>query len=209
VKQSDILNKNCKHIQDITWSNVKMKNSYIRVSLTFLKAHLSSSTRPVNLFNQCIFEILRPNIPLESFSMHFCKSLNSQLIDYISNMYSHTLKKFIINDAIAEPTLRYSNPLLYDIEPDPVVLLCWRCRHLEELSILGYEIAEMNLVAIAKLRNNLRVFRVPMDCIIDLKYGNFVNRDNFIEDDDGEDIVIEYGFCRRKIIDKVSVLNKK
>ena len=181
---------------------MKIKNSNVRVSLNFLKAQLSS-TRSSNLSNQSIFEILKPNIPLESFAMHFCKSLNSQLIDFIGNNYSQTLKKFIINDAIAEPTLRYNNPLLYDIEPDSIVLLCWRCRLLEELQIIGYEIAEMNLVAIAKLRNNLRIFRVPMDCIIDLKYGNFVNSDNFVEDDDGEDIVIEYGFCRRKIIDKV------
>ena len=174
--------------------------------MNFLKAQIPSSSSSSNLSNQCLFEILKPNIPLETFAMHFCKSLNSQLIDYIGNTFSYTLKQFIINDAITEPTLQYSDPLLYDIEPDSLVLLCWRCRHLENLTLIGYEMAEVNLVAIAKLRNNLKTFRVPLDCIIDLKYGNFFGGDNFVEDDDGEDIVIEYGFCRRKVIDKVRIV---
>ena len=52
--------------------------------------------------------------------------------------------------------------------------------------VVGYEMLEINLIAIAKLRTNLRKFDVAMDCIIDLKYGKFRN-DDFIEDEEGED----------------------
>ena len=202
MKQTDLFNKNSKHIEDSTWLNVKVKNNHLRVSVNFLKTQAQSASS--SLSNQFFLNILKPNMPLEALRMYFCKSLNSELIEYISDRYFSTLKSFVIIDCITEPTLRYSNPMLYDIEPDSLVLFCWKCKHLHELVIIGYEILEINLIAIAKLRNDLKVFCVPMDCIIDLKYGNFVSHDQFVEDDDGDDIIIEYGFCRKKIIEKVS-----
>lgn len=69
--------------------------------------------------------------------------------------------------------------------------------------VIGYEMLEINLIAIAKLRTNLKRFHVAMDCVIDLKYGKFRNND-FIEDDEGEDTIVDYGFCSDHVIDSVS-----
>lgn len=134
--------------------------------------------------------------------MYFCKSLNPDILQFISNNYSDTLKSLVIVDAITDPSLQYHNPLRYEVDPDPMVLLCWKCKNLTELVLVGYEILEINLIAIAKLRDNLRTFYVAMDCIIDLKYGKFKN-DNFIEDEDGEDTIVDYGFCSEQSIRKV------
>ena len=134
--------------------------------------------------------------------MYFCKSLNPEMLAYLSNNYGDTLHSLVIVDAITEPTLRYHNALRYDADPDPLVLLCWKCKHLTDLIIVGYEILEINLIAIAKLRSNLKSFYVPMDCVMDLRYGHFRNN-AFIEDDDGEDTIVDYGFCSYQVIDKV------
>jgi hypothetical protein len=135
--------------------------------------------------------------------MFFCKSFNPEIIQFLSDNYSHTLQSLSITDSIVEPTLRYHNPLRFDADPDPLILLCWKCKNLQELVVVGYEMLEINLIAIAKLRSNLKKFHVAMDCIIDLKYGKFRN-DDFIEDEEGEDTIVDYGFCSDQVIDKVN-----
>lgn len=153
----------------------------------------SSLDTKINFKNLLIFKL----------RMYFCKSLNSDLLQYLSNNYCDSLKSLVIVDSITDPTLRYHNPLRYDADPDPLVLLVWKCKNLTELTIIGYEMLEINLIAIAKLRSSLKDFNVPIDCIIDLRYGEFKN-DDFIEDEDGEDTIVDYGFCSDQVIDKVS-----
>lgn len=184
-------------IQDDSWLQLTTRNKSLRVAVNFLKVECAA---------QNYSNILKPYMPLETLRMYFSKSFNSNLIQYISDNYSETLSSLFIVDAITEPTLRYHNPMLYDVEPDPLVLMCWKCKHLKELVIIGYEMLELNLIAIAKLRTNLKVFNLPMDCIIDLKYGKFVRYNQFVEDEDGDDMIVEYGFCSEQVIDKVSLL---
>ena len=105
--------------------------------------------------------------------MYFCKSLNPDLIHHLSTNFNSTLTSLSVTDAVIEPSMRYHNPLRLDADPDPLVLLAWKCKHLTSLTIIGYEMLEINLIAIAKLRPNLYTFRVAMDCVIDLKYGKF------------------------------------
>lgn len=42
--------------------------------------------------------------------------------------------------------------LSYYSGADPLIMLAWRCKHLEELVIHGYNLRPHNLVGIAKLR---------------------------------------------------------
>ena len=58
-------------------------------------------------------------------------------------------------------------------------------------------------MAIAKLRTGLRVLGVAMDCVIDLKYGRFRSEDEFVEDEEGDDTIVDYGSCSEHIIEKV------
>jgi hypothetical protein len=125
------------------------------------------------------------------------------MLQYLSNNFSETLTGLVVVDQITEPTLRYHNALRYDADPDPLVLLCWKCKCLGELVLIGYEILEINLIAIAKLRGTqLTAFYIPQDCVMDLRYGHFRNN-AFVEDDDGEDTMVDYGFCSYQVIDKV------
>jgi hypothetical protein len=176
------------------WSNVNVKNLSLRVYLNILVQEE---------FARKFTSILSASMPLDTLRMYFCKSFNPELIQFLSDNYSDSLQSLIIVDSIVEPTLRYHNPLRFDADPDPLILLCWKCKYLRELVVVGYEMLEINLIAIAKLRSNLKRFHVAMDCVIDLKYGQFRN-DDFIEDEEGEDTIVDYGFCSDQVIDKVS-----
>lgn len=47
-----------------------------------------------------------------------------------------------------------------------------------------------------------------MDCIIDLKYGKFRSDDDFVEDEDGDDTLVDCGSCSEIVMDKVrNILN--
>lgn len=175
------------------WLYAASKNPNLRVAVNVLVQE--DFARKYN-------SVLSSNIPLETLRMYFCKSFNPEIIQFLSDSYSDTLQSLCIVDSIVEPTLRYHNPLRFDAEPDPLILLCWKCKSLQELVVVGYEMLEINLIAIAKLRANLKKFHVAMDCIIDLKYGKFRN-DDFIEDEEGEDTIVDYGFCSDQVIDKV------
>ena len=64
---------------------------------------------------------------------------------------------------------------------------------------LGYEVLEVNLLAIAKLRPQLRAFNVCADCVMTLQYGHLHMNRQFVEDDDGNDAFIQYGICTNSI----------
>ena len=188
------------HIRDETWQLARVNNSSLRVKVNFL---MTEST----LANNFRY-ILNSTMPLETLRMYFCKALNPAMLQYLSDNYADTLKSLCVVDSIQSDALRYHVvSSRQDTDPDPLILLCWKCRHLTELVLVGYEILEINLIAIAKLRSNLKLFYVPMDCIIDLTYGKFKD-DEFIEDEDGEDTLIDYGSCSHQIIDKVCKILK-
>jgi F-box protein 33 len=172
-------------IEDESWLRIASRNKNLRVSFNFLSVEESTTTE-----NQ-IITILSPSIPLETLRMYFCKSLNSSLLQYLSMNFCETLCSLYIVDVICDPVVlhyhtEFNNDddegVEVDPDPDPLVLLCWKCRHLQELVIVGYQIYEINITAIAKLRDNLKVFYVPIDCIV--------------EDEESEDIIsdtFDYG----------------
>lgn len=146
--------------------------------------------------------------------MYFCSSLNVDLLCYLSVHYRSTLECLDVIDSVTEPALRYHN--LFRAEPDPLVLLAWQCKKLTSLTILGqclrtffisthvsiflgYEVLEVNLLAIAKLRPQLRAFNVCADCVMTLQYGHLHMNRQFVEDDDGNDAFIQYGICTNSI----------
>lgn len=145
--------------------------------------------------------------------MYFCSSLNVDLLCYLSVHYRTTLECLDVIDSVTEPALRYHN--LFRAEPDPLVLLAWQCKKLTSLTILGmfdrlsidcrsffsqgYEVLEVNLLAIARLRPQLRVFNVCADCVMTLQYGHLQMNHQFVEDDEGDDAFIQYGICTNSI----------
>ena len=111
--------------------------------------------------------------------MSFCRALSTPLIRFVGQYYADTLSALIVLDTVGgEAALRYCpSALSVDAEPDPLVLLCWKCRELRELVIVGYELAEINLLAIGKLRGEqLRRLVVPLECVLDVRYTDTIRK---------------------------------
>ncbi|KAK7081412.1 A Receptor for Ubiquitination Targets [Halocaridina rubra] len=50
--------------------------------------------------------------------------------------------------------------------PDPLVMLSWKCKNLQHLTLLGYGYAGSDVVAIARLRGTgLKELLIPEDCL--------------------------------------------
>ncbi|CAF1086201.1 unnamed protein product [Rotaria sp. Silwood1] len=175
-------------IDELVWHSIASIMPDLRVVVHMLNAH--ETFRKYS-------RILRPGMPLSHLRMYFCSSLNVDLLCYLSVHYRSTLECLDVIDSVTEPALRYHN--LFRAEPDPLVLLAWQCKKLTSLTILGYEVLEVNLLAIAKLRPQLRRLNVCADCVMTLQYGHLQMNHQFVEDDDGNDAFIQYGICTNSI----------
>ncbi|UJR37213.1 hypothetical protein I4U23_029922 [Adineta vaga] len=175
-------------VDETVWQSVSTMMPDLRVTVHMLNAH--ETFRKYS-------RILRPSMPLSHLRMYFCSSLNVDLLCYLSVHYRSTLECLDVIDSVTEPALRYHN--LFRAEPDPLVLLAWQCKKLTSLTILGYEVLEVNLLAIAKLRPQLRTLNVCADCVMTLQYGHLQMNHQFVEDDDGNDAFIQYGICTNSI----------
>lgn len=175
-------------IDESVWQSVSQILPNLRVAVHMINAH--ETFRKYS-------RVLRPSMPLSHLRMYFCSSLNVDLLCYLSVHYRMTLECLDVMDSVTEPALRYHN--LFRAEPDPLVLLAWQCKKLTSLTILGYEVLEVNLLAIARLRPQLRTLNVCADCVMTLQYGHLQMNHQFIEDDDGNDAFIQYGICTNSI----------
>ena len=99
-------------------------------------------------------QVLSPGMPVQALRMFFCRSFSAALIQHVSGNYSQLLRRLHVVDAVVEPTLRYHNALRHDAEPDPLVLLCWRCARLEELVVIGYVIRQLGLTELFLNKRN-------------------------------------------------------
>ncbi|CAM4775409.1 unnamed protein product [Rotaria magnacalcarata] len=175
-------------IDETVWHSIASIMPNLRVAVHMLNAH--ETFRKYS-------RVLRPGMPLSHLRMYFCSSLNVDLLCYLSVHYRSTLECLDVIDSVTEPALRYHN--LFRAEPDPLVLLAWQCKKLTSLTILGYEVLEVNLLAIAKLRPQLRRLNVCADCVMTLQYGHLQMNRQFVEDEDGNDAFIQYGICTNSI----------
>ena len=136
-------------VSNDAWIQTVANNQNLKVNLNIINTKELSSNYEL---------LLKEKIPVEKIRIYFCKSLNPEILLFIRDNYCETLKTFCVVDYITDPTLRYHNPFRNDADPDPLVLLAWKCKYLEELTIIGYEILQINLTAIAQLRNKLKIF---------------------------------------------------
>ncbi|CAC5396913.1 FBXO33 [Mytilus coruscus] len=115
---------------------------------------------------QGLLDILQPALPLTCFRQMFCTDLNPSAINYFSSHYKDTLRSIYIIDGLNDG---FPIPYFSHMEEDTFVMLAWRCTKLEEFTLLGYEILDDDIMAIARLRGEqLKKFDIPLSCIATL-----------------------------------------
>jgi len=69
------------------------------------------------------------------------------------------------------------------MEENILVMLAWRCKNLEELTLIGFELSEIDLLAITRLRgDSLKQLLVP-DCCIYLMNSKMLEDEGYYEED--------------------------
>ncbi|KAK6179031.1 hypothetical protein SNE40_011479 [Patella caerulea] len=159
------LEKLCIHIHGIspeheivtnaTWRRLRNYSPSFEVTVNLTHSHHGVAA---------LLDVLQPCMPLTHFRQYFCSHINVAAIDFISTHFNDTLKTVIIMDDIQDQPMLYDERT--DVYPDPFVMLAWRCIELQELSIIGYGIADGDVIAIARLRGDtLKKLVVPLSCI--------------------------------------------
>ncbi|XP_070542232.1 F-box only protein 33-like [Ptychodera flava] len=144
-------------VLDSMWQDLVAYNPQMKVILTLLSVHPSE-----------IMNIFRPSMPLSTLRIMYSGPIPRSTMDFISAYNSKTLEALYLHEHVDsdEPP----NLLFPDVEgvEDPLVMLAWRCYKLSYLSIIGYEVMDENLIAIARLRGpKLKTFEVLSDYIVD------------------------------------------
>lgn len=104
--------------------------------------------------------ILRKNMPLASLKVLFCENMNIDAIIKLEN-YKDTLRSLAWVDSHNADEHSYSNAFItYERNSqvpnstiiDPLIIIAWGCKKLEELTLIGYNYHAINWVGVARLR---------------------------------------------------------
>ncbi|KAK8389759.1 hypothetical protein O3P69_009036 [Scylla paramamosain] len=112
--------------------------------------------------------LLHPSMPLTHFRAFFCEWINIAALRLMSNWYSETLRHLMWVDSLDHSGWgMLTEGRDEDQEtPDPLVMLAWKCKHLEHLTLFGYGYGGSDIVAIARLRGpGLKKLWIPEDCL--------------------------------------------
>ncbi|XP_042879198.1 F-box only protein 33-like [Penaeus japonicus] len=112
--------------------------------------------------------LLHPSMPLTHFRAFFCEWINVAALRLMTMWYSETLRHLTIVDALDHSGWGMLTEGRDDDQetPDPLVMLAWKCKNLEHLTLCGYGYGGSDVVAIARLRGaGLKELRIPEDCL--------------------------------------------
>ncbi|XP_041373352.1 F-box only protein 33-like [Gigantopelta aegis] len=130
-------------------------NDTLRVTLNLVHSYDGVSA---------LLDILRPSMPLAHFRQFFCAQVSLAAVTFLWSHHCDTLRTVHIVDGLVDSAPGVYSELSQD--PDPFVMMAWRCPKLEHLTVIGYEVAEENIVAIARLRGDtLKTLDIPRCCI--------------------------------------------
>ncbi|KAL3866408.1 hypothetical protein ACJMK2_043709 [Sinanodonta woodiana] len=162
--EKDQLERLCIHVHGIepdhekitneTWRKLQNRHPKLEVTINLIHSYEGVAS---------LLDILQPCLPLTNFRQFFCSNLNLAAVDFISNHYSESLRSFYVIDGFQDG---YPNVYISTTDEDPFVMMAWRCSKLEEFTLIGYEVLDDNVVAIARLRGqNLKTFNIPYSCV--------------------------------------------
>lgn len=140
-------------VSEGAWASFRAKNPQTELHLTLVCAY-----EAVDILHS---HILRPSMPLSHLKVLFCERINCDALEYLSRYYKETLKSMIWVDSMRIQEYRNIMELVLRTEQDPLVMMAWRCKKLEEIVIHGYVLDPHNLVGISRLRGkDLKVLEV-------------------------------------------------
>jgi F-box protein 33 len=104
------------------------------------------------------------------------------VLEYMSACYAQTLRSIMWVDSLSHSKESWSFLTShYDSTPDPLIMISWLCKKLEELVFYGYKYCEENLIAIARLRGDkLKKFEIAEDDILLSNADGHQSSENFL-----------------------------
>ncbi|KAJ9575885.1 hypothetical protein L9F63_007251, partial [Diploptera punctata] len=140
------------------WANFTQHNSNCELRLTLIHSY-----EAVEILHS---DILKPSMPLTHLKAFFCEQLNNAALHILSSWYAQRLRSLWWVDSLGSAAAQ-SLVQTGVGEPDPLVMAAWRCKHLEEIVLLGYKYYDDNLIAIARLRgHNLKTLQIAAQDIL-------------------------------------------
>ncbi|XP_068249543.1 F-box only protein 33 [Palaemon carinicauda] len=112
--------------------------------------------------------LLHPSMPLTHFRAFFCEWINIAALRLMSNWYAESLRHLTLVDSLDHSGWGMLTEGRDEDQgsPDPLVMLAWKCKNLQHLTLLGYGYAGSDVVAIARLRGSgLKELNIPEDCL--------------------------------------------
>ncbi|KAI1301660.1 F-box only protein 33 [Halotydeus destructor] len=144
-----------------SWSLLANKES-LDITLNILHTE-----EPIERIND---HILETDIPLTHLRIYFTGLAKDDgreivaLIDTVATRHQDKLKSLTLVDFIHEDLL--PNTSFTQLNENPLVMLAWRCKNLEYLEVIGFEISEVDLLAISRLRGqSMTQLIVPSCCV--------------------------------------------
>lgn len=150
-------------IPDSIWQRLCEHSPKLEICLTLLHSRTG-----VGL----LMNILQPSMRLVRYSQYFCSNINVPAINFIAETFARSFQSIVIVDSMEK-----FQPALYRApREDPFVMLAWRCENLTDFTLIGYNIAISDLIAVARLRGRqLKQLKVPECCIEYQEEGNLSN----------------------------------
>lgn len=154
-------NRNHPGISSSAWSRIVTILPNLSVNLNLL--HTES-----NNFQIIIDSLLNTEMPLKHFKAYYLefKDENSStilcnMLEILSRAQMNTLESLTLIDHLNSPKNH-----LKVVTPNVLIMLCWRCRNLNNLTVIGYETTDRDIIAMARLRGgSLHSFHFPSCCI--------------------------------------------
>jgi F-box protein 33 len=148
------IDSNQKPVSNNTWRQIVRTSPNLEVTLNLIH----SLDGVANML-----DLLRPAMPLAHLRMFFCQSINVAGINFIARHNYAKFQSIHIIDGVLD-----DRPNAYDVDTDedPFVMLAWKCMNLKDFTVIGYEVSQDDLIAIARLRGQqLCTLAVPSCCV--------------------------------------------
>ncbi|XP_053675918.1 F-box only protein 33 [Anopheles nili] len=131
-------------LSENAWTSFRNSNPQTELHLTLMCAY-----EAVDMLHSHIF---RRSMPLTHLKVLFCEKMNREALNYLSEHYNATLRSLVWVDSMRIEQYRNIMELVMHTDMDPLVMMAWRCKNLQEIIIHGYLLDPINLVGVSRLR---------------------------------------------------------